>query len=98
MFVVFPGERHPRNQAHPIGYEGHGYVYLATALSLAWLFLSFVSYPHQGLFALLLCMYPSWPPTPASASQRHGPSCLAHGWYCSHFGLAPRPCPGPGPG
>lgn len=70
MFVVFPGECHPRNQAHPIGYEGHGCVYLATALSLAWLFLSFVSHPQQGLFALLLCMCPNWPSTPASASQR----------------------------
>lgn len=67
---VFPGECHPRNQAQPMGYEGHVCVYLATALSLAWLFLSFASHPHQGLFAFLLCMYPNWPPTPASASQR----------------------------
>lgn len=45
-------------------------MYLAMALSLAWLFLSFASHPHQGLFAFLLCMYPNWLLTPASVSQR----------------------------
>lgn len=45
-------------------------VCMALTLSLAWMFLSFVSYLHQGLFVLLLCMYPSWPQTPASASRR----------------------------
>lgn len=45
-------------------------VCMTMALSLAWLFLSFVSHPHQSLFVSLLCMYLSWPQTPASASPR----------------------------
>lgn len=57
-------------------------VCMTMALSLAWLFLSFVSHPHQSLFVSLLCMYLTWPQTPASASPRllhykHAPPCSA---------------------